>query len=197
MNALQNDFRIVSSGHGLKLKDVPEYVPYFFSVRHPLSRFRSGFYSRKRKGQPRLYNEWKKEEEQAFANFEHANDLAEALFRNDGIGENAFWAMNSIGHVRTRQTDWFQLSGNFLKERPPVWIVRQEAFENDFDVLLQRLNSNLSVADLAIAQDEKSAHKYAYTQDPSLSDLAKQNLEQWYRADLEFYTICSNWLERQ
>ena len=40
--------------HSKKLYELPLAINYFFSIRHPITRFKSGFYSRKRKGQPRI-----------------------------------------------------------------------------------------------------------------------------------------------
>lgn len=51
---------IIKCNHDIKLKNLKNNIPYFFSIRKPSSRFKSGFYSRKRKGQPRIYSEWTK-----------------------------------------------------------------------------------------------------------------------------------------
>jgi hypothetical protein len=138
INNIQSRIKILNFGHKCKLTDIPISTRYFFSVRDPITRFKSGFYSRKRKGQPRLYNEWSPEEEVAFTDFEHANDLAEALFRNDELGRKAFWAMMSIKHVRNHQVDWFANAGYFLLDRKPVHIIRQENFEFDFRNFMEK-----------------------------------------------------------
>ena len=52
--------------HSKKLFEVPLALNYFFSIRNPVTRFKSGFYSRKRKGQPRIYVEWTRAEALAF-----------------------------------------------------------------------------------------------------------------------------------
>src|SRR5215469_6421945 len=77
----QNDenCRIVTHPHEVKLGHLPQGARYFFSIRNPLTRFKSAFYSRKRKGLPRFFLDWSAEEKQVFSSFEHANDLAEAL----------------------------------------------------------------------------------------------------------------------
>lgn len=197
INEKQSVIRIVKYKHSQHLKDLPEGRPYFFSVRNPISRFRSAFYSRYRKGQPRLYNEWTPAEEKAFGRFEHANELAEALFSKGEAGVQAFWAMNSIGHVNSFQSDWFEHTGFTLEDRPPVWIIRQEQFENDFAALVGKLNVGLSMADLELATDERRAHSFDYSAVPDLSDQAKENLARWYARDIALYAACESWLEAQ
>ena len=44
---------IAAHGHRITLSDLPKDAVYFFSIRDPIARFYSGFYSRKRKGAPR------------------------------------------------------------------------------------------------------------------------------------------------
>lgn len=180
--------------HATKLYQVPERLDYFFSIRNPVTRFKSGFYSRKRKGQPRLYVEWTKPEALAFGAFEHANDLAEALFRTDRRGNLAAQAIQAIRHTSMQQIDWFERIG-FLEARPPVWIVRQENFEADFDVLLARLGLALTCRDLQPARDPAAAHSNDYSRVPELSDLAKDNLRRWYARDLVFYDLCVQWMK--
>lgn len=197
INEKQSDVRIIKYKHSQHLKDLPAGHPYFFSVRNPISRFRSSFYSRYRKGQPRLYNEWSPAEEKAFGRFEHANELAEALFCEGEEGAQAYWAMNSIGHVNSFQGDWFEWTGFTLEDRPPVWIIRQERFEEDFARFVLKLDVGLTMDDLSLATDEKSAHAFNYGTVPDLSDLAKQNLARWYANDIALYDACETWLEQQ
>jgi hypothetical protein len=72
-NQLQHDGIVINKmPHRSKLRDIDENDQYFFSIRDPISRFKSGFYSRKRKGQPRIYSEWTPHEAAAFKSFEHA-----------------------------------------------------------------------------------------------------------------------------
>lgn len=73
------NYRIVLHEHDTVLDDIPPGEKVFFCLRDPISRFVSGFYSRKRKGQPRYYSEWSDFERQVFETFETPNDLAEAL----------------------------------------------------------------------------------------------------------------------
>lgn len=180
--------------HATKLYQVPEKLDYFFSIRDPITRFKSGFYSRKRKGMPRIYVEWTRPEAIAFGQFEHANDLAEALFRPDARGLAAAQAIQAIRHTSMQQTDWFERVG-YLDARPPLWIIRQENFEQDFDVFLARAGLPLTVGQLKPAQDAAAAHRNDYSQTPALSDLARENLRRWYARDLVFYDLCVAWMK--
>jgi hypothetical protein len=181
--------------HSKKLYDIPPALNYFFSIRNPISRFKSGFYSRKRKGQPRIYAEWTKPEALAFERFAHANELAEALFRKDDLGYEAAQAIQSIRHTAMQQIDWFERLA-FLDLRPPVWIIRQERFAEDFGTFLARMGLTLRYSDLKPAQDAALAHSNDYSQVPELSDLAKENLKLWYARDLVFYDVCEQWMKK-
>lgn len=182
--------------HTRKLYELPPGAEYFFSIRDPISRFRSGFYSRKRKGQPRLYVEWSSAEAAAFARFEHASELAEALFRDDETGRQAMAAIQSVRHTAMQQIDWFERAA-YLDLRPPVWIIRQENFSSDFDVFLERLGLSLRYADLKPALDATRAHRNDYSLSPPLSRLAEDNLRRWYARDFAFYDYCVGWMAGQ
>lgn len=147
-------------GHKVKLSEVPNGMPYFFSIRDPARRFVSGFYSRKRKGRPRLYNEWSPQEKIAFETFSHANELAEALFDDNGHGELARAAILSIQHTSRAQTTWFQGNG-FLEQRPPLTIIRQEKFTQDMQRLLQILGAEGNIADY-MTDDPVDSHVNDY-----------------------------------
>lgn len=192
INSKQTVKTVIGHKHSTKLIHIPNHVPYFFSIRDPITRFKSGFYSRKRKGQPRLYVEWKAGEKVAFSAFAHANDLAEALFSEGELGEKAFWAMNNILHIRSQQIDWFERAGSFFIHREPIYIVRQENFREDFAVLLEKMGLEI---DFDESQDPLNAHSYNYQDDPELSDLAKKNLRIWYARDIEFYEACVSWMK--
>lgn len=191
----KSGIRIEKSSHSTKLKKIDKGVLYFFSIRDPISRFRSGFYSRKRKGQPRTYVEWSKYEAFAFGKFEHANDLAESLFRKDELGLAATKAISSIFHTAMHQIDWFERVLNF-ELRPPVWIIRQERFKDDLEILLRKLNSKLGIDDLIITTDPKLTHENDYAGVPDLSELGKANLRSWYSRDFAFYDLCIDWISR-
>ena len=181
--------------HSKKLFEGPPALNYFFSIRNPITRFKSGFYSRKRKGQPRIYVEWTPPEAMAFGRFAHANDLAEALFRRDDAGYDAVQAIQSIRHTAMQQVDWFERLA-YLDLRPPVWIIRQENFAEDFETFLARMGLPLKYRDLKPAQDAASAHSNDYSQVPELSELAKENLKRWYARDFVFYELCERWMAK-
>ena len=178
--------------HSVVLADLPPDAPYFFSIRDPVARFRSGFYSRKRKGAPRTYSEWSEAEARAFARFAHANTLAEALFSGGEYGAQALIAIKSIQHTYRNQVDWLDDRGCALLHRPPIWIIRQEHFDADLSVFLERIGHGAAV-DLARGT---RAHRGNYERTPSLSDLAVTNLRRWYAQDIAFYDACTCWMGR-
>lgn len=196
-----NDFkvggipRIVKRNHDIFLRDLPPHVGYFFSIRDPISRFKSGFYSKKRKGQPRRHSEWTKYEAFAFSHFDEANDLAEALFLEGRAGNHAAAAINSIRHTSQNQSDWFYCSGSFLFVRPPIYIIRQENFQNDCLELFSRIGIQDYWPKVSISSDFTLAHANDYSRSPDLSPLAVKNLMTWYAQDLAFHRMCVSWIE--
>lgn len=194
VNASQREIEMIKHGHGAVLRSLPDDEIYFFSIRNPLARFKSGFYSRKRMGQPRLNNPWSVHQARVFAEFEHANDLAEALFSAGKRGQKAMSAMLSIGHIGNGQIDWFKKGGDIFELRPPVWIVRQEHLYSDIVVLLRRLGLNQSVT---LTTDPVAAHANDYSGTPDFSETAIENLRRWHSPDFQFSKICELWLEAQ
>ena len=180
--------------HSVKLFNIPGNDDFFFSIRSPETRVVSGFYSRKRKGQPRMLREWTAFEREAFGDFEHANDLAEALFEPGHSGLRALCAMKSIFHCAEDQLNWFLLTGYFLRIRVPLMIVRQEHFESDVKFLFRLL----SIPSPPVFDRSKvGRHANNYVDVPPLSPKAITNLRRWYAQDFEFYEKLNHWLANQ
>ena len=197
INARSKTLRIVKHRHDFYFDRLRETDRYFFSIRDPISRFRSGFYCRKRRSQPVYDFAWSSGESLAYNHFEHANDLAEALFSEGETGRQAFMAMKSIRHTAQNQVDWFARFGDIFVTRPPVWIIRQENFEDDLAVLSRLLGADL----VGIVQQQRGTgaafHSNDYAGARPLSELAKANLTRWYAQDFEFYKACENWIHEQ
>ncbi|MBO6815750.1 MAG: hypothetical protein JJ891_12890 [Rhizobiaceae bacterium] len=187
----ERKYRIIHRNHDIMLKRIPHDQDYFFSIRDPASRFRSGFYSRKRKGMPKGYAEWTQHEEYAFQEFESANDLAEALFLRNERGMLANAAIQSIRHTAMSQSMWFYNCGNLFRVRPPFAILRVENFEEDFENFFDQLGTKTRID---LRSDEKSSHRNNYSGTPELSELSQMNLRRWYCQDYEFLKQCENWL---
>lgn len=192
---LRTGTRIVKHGHETRLADLPKGAPYFFSIRDPITRFVSGFESRKRKGMPGTYRPWSNGERQAFERFEQANDLAEALFEEGETGHQATAAILSIYHTATNQVRWFAGSGSFLDDRPPVWIVRQESFEADLATFMERANLSPWIDRIEIAGDPLRRHANDYSTVSPLSPKARANVEAWYAQDCAFHRMCLAWMD--
>lgn len=184
VNAAEPGLHIQALDHDLGLKDLPEGEDYFFSIRDPEKRFRSGFYSRKRRGRPLNDIPWTPGEERAFTSFEHANDLAEALFEEGDRGTEALAAMTAIRHTAQNQIEWFSLVGDIFHTRPPIWVLRQEHLEEDLETFFERAGVDTRPV---LRTDRVGAHANDYSQVPPLSDLARANLRRWYARDYAFY----------
>lgn len=194
VNAERSDINFRGLTHDVMLADLPEPSDYFFSIRDPISRFRSGFYSRKRFGRPLNDIPWTPHEATAFGNFEHAAELAEALFAPGETGLKAAAAMKSIRHTAQDQIDWFALAGDIFTVRPPVWILRQERLEADMKVLLDRLGVEFKPK---ARRDAKGAHANDYSTVPDLSEAGIANLRRWYSQDFALYDAAETWMALQ
>lgn len=184
--------RIAAHGHRVKLRDLPADARYVFAVRDPITRFSSGFYSRKRQGRPRLFSPWSPAEAGAFARFEHAAELAAAIEVPGETGAAAIAAMRAIEHVRDLHLDWFDDVHEVLHRRPPVHILRQEHLEADLAVLLARLGAD---APARLPRDDTRSHRNDYAGAPALDDRARAALERWYAADIAFVALARAWAD--
>lgn len=158
-------------------------------LRDPISRFRSAFYSRKRKGQPRRFSEWSRLEAPAFARFDHANDLAEALSSPDAETRAAAGiAMLAIEHVRSSYLDWLTVE-DVTHHRDRVVALDQTALAAEFSAFTASLGLP---EDLKLPQDDTSAHRNSYDDVPALSDTARANLRAWYARDYALLEALKN-----
>jgi hypothetical protein len=194
INAAEPRLKLAALTHDVFLQHLPQPADYFFSIRDPISRFQSGFYSRKRRGRPLYDIAWTTFEVEAFNRFEHANDLAEALFAPGELGMHALAAIKSIRHTAQDQIDWFVLAGDIFVTRPPVWVIRQEHFEADLATLVRRLGLTIQPN---IVRDSKGAHRNDYSNVPALSEQARANLRRWYAQDFALYEAVENWMAQK
>ncbi len=185
--------KVVKHPHPVELLDLPERQDWFFSIRDPVTRFKSGFYARKRRDHiAAKYREPSVYEKLALERFAHANDLAEALFAPGQRGRDATAAIRSCRHNCRNLVDWFKYCGYVFEVRPPIWIIRQEQFQADLDVFLSRIGYD-GPLDIATASDRRS-NIADYDGIPELSETAKANLRRWYVQDYAFIDLCETWL---
>lgn len=189
LGPIAEEFGIVLHDHNTKLRDIPHNHHVFFFVRHPVSRFVSGFISRFRRGMPRYKYEWTAAEIKAFSHFAKPNDLAEALSaENWDVRMRAHQAMRGIAHVNSSYKDWIEGEQELTTRlHSIVFIGLQEAMSADFERLKQLLNLP---AYLALPEDDVLAHRTPKEFDRSLSPLAERNLLNWYAEDIRFYNYC-------
>lgn len=180
---------LVLHAHATTLRDIKAGERVAFVVRDPVARFVSGFNSRLRKGRPLLNSKWSDGEEEAFARFKTANDLAEALTGTE-LCDPARKAMHDIAHVKTSFADVLG-SKDYVLERLTdiVWIGRTESLESDFEKLKQRLGLPHA---LALPSDPVAAHRTPDGFSTELSETGRKNVTDWYAADCAFVA----WLER-
>jgi hypothetical protein len=187
---------IVLHTHATRLSDIPRDQLVFFFVRHPISRFVSGFYSRLRRGAPRYYYKWSAAEAEAFGRFQKANDLAEALSTADhGTLTQAREAMRCIQHVNSPYRNWFSGEQELDERLDSILLLGlQEKLIEDFERLKVLLN--LPPA-LSLPNDDVLAHRNPADIDRRLTSVAERNLFEWYAEDIRFYERCVQFRARQ
>lgn len=181
--------RIMLHEHATRLSDISPGEQVFFFLRDPISRYVSGFYSRKREGRPRYASPWSPAECCAFSCFATPDALAMALTSSDtSLQLAAVDAMHSISHVRDRYSRWFG-SDEYVRARLAdiFFIGRQESLAADFARLKDMLGLDPA---LALPEDAVSAHKNPPECDRRLSVTAIENLKKWYEEDFLFMHLC-------
>ncbi|RMG22839.1 MAG: hypothetical protein D6732_25330 [Methanobacteriota archaeon] len=174
--------------HNTRLRDIPEGEKAIFFLRDPVSRFVSGFYSRKRQGQPKYFSPWSPEEKEAFAHFHTPNELAIAIFSEElEEKERAQRAMQCIQHVRSSYWDWFESKEYFMSRLLDIFFIGfQESLTEDFE----NLCSKLGWFDYVELPDDENAHRTPAEANRTLTDEAVKNLQKWYKDDYEFLRLC-------
>ena len=92
--------------------------------------------------------------------------------------------MRSIRQLKRSYWDWFR-DPEYFKSRADhiVWVGRQESLD------LKPLATALGVESLELPTDPRRANKNTEAK-PELSDLARQNLREWYAQDYSFLELC-------
>jgi len=175
--------------HDVELRDIPMGEKVIFFVRDPIKRFVSAFYDRQRKGLPRHYAPWSREEESAFREFGSANDLAKSLSSLDSEKKRkAQKAMDSIYHVNSSFWDWFDNESYFLSRLSDIFFIGfQETLDKDFGKLREKLHLS---EDVKLPVDDMQSHKIPGHFDKFLEEEALLNLQVWYAKDYAFYNLC-------
>lgn len=180
---------IVLHKHGTRMSQLPKGEPIYFFMRHPISRFVSGFNSRQRCGKPRYNSPWDLNEERAFGIFPTARSLGEALSSEDSkMQDEAQNAMRGIIHVNMTFKCWFWDFAEIEKRGDEIIFV---GMQEDLNADFERLKRVLGLPEhLSLPTDPVEAHKTPEGYDRDLSELATQNLTKWYAEDIELYDRC-------
>lgn len=187
-------FVICLHPHRVKLRHVPKGESVIFFLRDPISRFVSGFYSRQRRVQSRVYVPRRPYETIAFEYFDTPNQLALALYSTDAEeSARAQKAMKSIRHVRNSYWEWFE-SEEYLKSRLSdiFFIGFQEHLNEDFEILKSKLSLPDSVE---LPNDDIQAHRNPENLDRTLKNEAIENLRHWYNDEFKFISLVRKIIE--
>jgi hypothetical protein len=177
---------LVFHWHGMSLREIPEGERAVFFVRHPVTRFVSGFNSRLRRGIPHHEGRHTPKEEIAFARFQTPAMLAEALASADAdTRESAEFAMDAISHTRRRLTDTIGDVAYIVHRRTDILFFGfQETLAADFERLKEVLDLPKSIT---LPGDDVVAHRTPPGFETRLSREGRRAIKEWYRDDLALY----------
>lgn len=180
---------ILKEGHRIQLRHVPPGEQIVFFLRDPITRFISGFYSRRRMGWPRYQGQWTPAESEAFSRFETPDAVGRALgSANVHERHGAEQAMRGIYHVQSHYWDWFDNEATFRsRQRDVLFVGRQERLADDFRVLTRLLHLPDAVQ---LPDDDVKSHRGALDDDKRMSAAAVGALRDWYREDYGFIKLC-------
>jgi hypothetical protein len=182
---------LVPFGHNIRHEHLPAGSRFILGTRDPLTRFVSGFHSRRRRMGERGRQRLKRAERAAFARFATPNDLAEALSAADPAARAAAEAaMRAVRHVNEPHEWWFadraRLEADIRAGR--VDRVRQEHLNAELRAVLEAHGFVLAPGKL---EDRPRVHINPDGDGPALSPLAEANLRRHYAADYAFL----DWLD--
>lgn len=179
---------IILHGHKFGLNDVPLGEKVIFFLRDPISRFVSGFYSRKRKGWPRYYSEHNILESKVFNAFSTPNDLGCALaYRGSRLHGLAREALQGIGHFSHFDL-WYQDLNYFNSRLSDILFI---GFTESLDADFKRLKTELRIpSEINLPTDDVGAHRNPSGVDKYLSTKALSALSEYYEEDIIFLNYC-------
>jgi len=175
--------------HDVTLHMIPRGDKVFFFVRDPITRFISGFNSRKRLGYPVTYRPWNDKEKFVFAHFETPNQLALSLSATDSIvRSNAEKAMRSIDHIKYSHWDCFYDEAYFRSRFEDILFIGfQEQFAHDVNILGKLLGLN---GEVSLPVEPDKANHAPIKIESKLDEQAYKNLQAWYARDIYFIELC-------
>ena len=171
--------------HNWHLRHIAQGQKAVIFFRHPIPRFVSAFYSRRRYGRPRYDVPWNQAEAAAFAQFASPNQLARALSSHEPAQcAAAHAAMDGIRLLNDSFFKWIESDEYFASRAADILLVGfQETLAADFNALkrLLQLPSRLE-----LPADNWSSHRNPPA-DVRLDEIATANLAVWYAQDIAFF----------
>jgi len=180
-------------GHDISLDEIDPAEPVIFSLREPISRFVSAFYSRMRCGRPRYFFPWSELEQRVFSVFPTPEALALALAdTNADYHTLAREALEGIRHFR-RLNRWLVGEDFLLSRRSQILFVAfQESLDRDFEILRRLLHLPSSVV---LPTGELEAHRNPPGLSRQIAPPGVEALRHWYAEDIRLIEVCRQLME--
>jgi len=181
-------YTLTLHGHHTSLAHIPPGQSVIFFLRDPISRFVSGFYSRRRRGAPRRHNDWSRREREVFERFATPNDIAGSLAdESSPLHGRAVDAMAVIQHFAPYRRWYVDVEYFLSRLKDILFIGFQESMEADFETLKGLLDLPGCVS---LPTGDTAAHRNPPGLDTAIGDAGLAALRDWYAEDLEFIRLC-------
>jgi hypothetical protein len=185
--------KLILHGHDISLDEIDPAEPVIFSLREPISRFVSAFYSRMRCGRPRYFFPWSELEQKVFSVFPTPEALALALADTGAVHHTlAREALEGIRHFR-RLNRWLIGEDFLLSRRSQILFVAfQESLDRDFEILRRLLHLPSSVV---LPTGELEAHRNPPGLSRQIAPPGVEALRHWYAEDIRLIEVCRQLME--
>lgn len=166
---------VVPLPHNFGLHKVPFGAKVACFIRHPATRFASGFEHMLRKGYPSYQVEWSAEEAMVFQRFQRFEDLVAATLEGR---EEAFRAWKQVFHLRLSYSHYFQSIAYLESQRERlVFVGCLESMGEDWDRMFQRL----------YGQTRPMERQNALKTSRTASDAVRKAIERVYPEEFPLY----------
>jgi len=174
---------IYSLSEDTKLYELDTNQKYIVSIRDPISRFISAFYSRRNKSE--IYSkQFFSIEAIGFYLYKNANNLAEDLYSKNILKTIlSHISMRCIPTLNENIFYWFDIQD--LKKNPPSFIFENSSFIEDWKIFSEKFGFHKQEIFNNVDKENRTIGKEEY-----LSEKAKENLKRYYKKDIKIYNYC-------
>ena len=184
----KSNIKIITIRH-FRYINLLENKKIIFTIRDPISRFVSSFYSRINEDKPYGYTKHSIGEMIAFKWYQDVNKLCKDIYSKNIY--NLIKSRLALVWIRQINLPLYILTPlNFLK-RKPLFIFDLEFLQSDIDFFFKHIGANEETMKLFEKKSIKS-HKTSFPKDLILTNDSKKILQRYLKEDYKIYLYCKN-----